>query len=76
MQAVKELAPAVGTAPACEAIGVARATFYRNRSPRPTPKPRPIPERALSHEDREEVLATLHSERFVDVAPAEVFGRS
>ena len=73
MVAVEELSPTVGTAPACEAIGVPRATVYRSRAPRPEAKPRPTPQRALSRAERQEVLDTLHSERFVDMAPAAVY---
>ena len=69
MNAASQLASEVGTAPACVAVGVARATFYRYRqvaeSPRPA-KPRPTPPRALSAEERRMVLDTLHSERFAD----------
>ena len=76
MNAATQLASEVGTAPACAAVGVARATFYRHRqvaeSPRPA-KPRPTPPRALSVEERRAVLDTLHSERFVDQAPAEIY---
>lgn len=76
MNAATQLASQVGTAPACAAIGVARATFYRYRqvaeSPRPA-KPRPTPPRALSAEERQIVLDELRSERFVDRAPAEVY---
>ena len=72
--AAEELAPQVGVAPACGALGVSRATFYRRT--RPTPghqQPRPTPARALSQNERERVIEVLHSERFVDRSPAEVF---
>ena len=76
MNAASQLSNEVGTAPACVAVGVARATFYRYRqvaeSPRPA-KPRPTPPRALSAEERQIVLDELRSERFVDRAPAEVY---
>lgn len=51
-----------------------RATYYRRlRGPVHGPKPpRPGPPRALSDEERQEVLDVLHSERFVDKAPATV----
>jgi putative transposase len=74
-QAVEELTPLVGTRPACQALGVASATIYRRRrppQPRPT-KPRATPARALSAEEREEVRTLLHSERFVDCSPAQVW---
>jgi len=72
---VEELAPIVGTRPACRALGVSPATLYRRRRPpRPTaPRLRPVPARALSAAEQEAVLAELHSERFVDAAPAAVW---
>ena len=74
MIAAKELAPQVGVEPACRALSVSRATFYRRK--RPTPghqQPRSTPARALNHEERERVVEVLSSERFVDRSPAEVF---
>jgi putative transposase len=65
----------VGTRPACRALGVAPATVYRRRRP-PQPRPRRrrlVPARALSGSEREAVLAELHSERFVDCSPAQVW---
>jgi len=72
--AAEELAPQVGVEPACRALGVSRATFYRRK--RPTPghqQPRSTPARALSKRERERVVGVLSSERFVDRSPAEVF---
>jgi putative transposase len=74
-QTVEELAPIVGTRPACRVLGAAPATIYRRRTP-PAPRPRrprPAPARALSEAEREAVLAELHSERFVDSSPAQVW---
>ena len=71
--AAQPLAVQVGVAPACQALGVSRATFYRRQ--RPTPghqQPRPTPARALCESEREHVLDVLASPRFVDRAPAEV----
>lgn len=73
MAAVAELTPAVGTAAAFRAVDVSRAVLYRQRHPRPAPKARPTPARALSTAEREQVLAVLHSDRFVDQAPATVY---
>jgi putative transposase len=72
--AVDELVPVVGTRAACAALDVSRATHHRHRQgPRlGPPAPRPTPARALSPEERATVLGTLHAERFVDSAPAEV----
>jgi putative transposase len=77
-QAVTVLAPAVGTAAACRALGRPRASHYRAhrqsppppRPPRPAPRPQPM---ALSVAERQQVLDVLHAERFVDQAPASVW---
>ncbi|WP_396230538.1 IS3 family transposase [Frankia sp. ACN1ag] len=70
----------VSTAAACAALGRSRATHYRRhrKSPAP-PRPAPIPHRArrqpaaLSPAEREQLIEVLHSERFVDAAPAQVW---
>jgi hypothetical protein len=70
-----ELAPLLGTRRACRALGLARAGLYRRRRAALCDRPRPLrpsPQRALSRAEREAVLAELHSERFVDAAPAAV----
>ena len=72
---VDELTPIVGTRPACRALGASPATVYRHRRPperRPL-EPRPTPTRALSDAERERLLELLHSERFVDASPAQVY---
>ncbi len=77
MQLVGEIAPMVGAQAACKALGVTRASFYRCcRSLLPTraSKPRPTPARALKPEQRQRVLDVLHSKRFVNQAPLEVYG--
>ena len=73
MEAITEMAPRLGVAPTCAALELPRATYYRNRMPRPAPKPRPTPARALPPQEREQVLAILHEPRFVDLAPAQVY---
>jgi putative transposase len=75
MKAVEQLVPLAGTAAACRSLGVPRATLYRYLRPKPVKPdtPRPKPPRALSDEERQEVVETLHSEPFVDKAPAEVY---
>jgi putative transposase len=72
---VEELAPLIGTRPACRALGASPATIYRRRRPaEPRPaRPRPIPARALTGPERQQVLDVLHSERFVDVSPEETW---
>ncbi len=74
MLAVEQLAPDVGTAPACRSLGVSRASLYRRRRPREVlSTPRATPSRALSAAEEQAVLETLHSEPFIDKAPAEVY---
>jgi putative transposase len=76
MNATEQLATAVGTSNACKAIGIPRASFYRRRKPKGPLKqglPRPKPDRSLSEEEKRAVLAELHSVRFVDKAPGEVY---
>ncbi len=77
MKAVEELTPSVGTAVACTAIGVPRATAYRHRLPKTSaaPKLRSESPRALSGEERNRVLDVLHGEAFADKAPAETYAK-
>ena len=71
--AAQGLASQVGVAPACRALGVSRATFYRRHKVTPGhQQPRSTPARALCESEREHVLNVLASPRFVDRAPAEV----
>ena len=73
MSEVENHTPRIGTSVACEALGIPRATLYRHRNAAPAvEKTRPVPARALSLEDKKQVLNVLHSERFVDKAPGEV----
>jgi len=72
MRAVEEHAPRLGVAALCVAFALARATFYRRRSPKPPACRAPSP-RALSTVERQAVLDKLHEPRFVDLAPAEVY---
>ena len=77
MQAVEDLSRTSGTLPACRALGVVRATLYRHRrgslaAPLDAHAPSSHP-RALGIQEQQAVLAELHSERFVDQAPAAVY---
>jgi len=76
MKAASELARSVGTSKACRALEVPRASYYRWNKPvtsnqEPLPRPRSV--RALTRDERQGVLDVLHSERFVDKPPAEVY---
>ncbi len=73
MKAAAQLAEHVGIKPACSALRVCRATFYRHLRPETGhQQSRPTPARALSAKEQDEVYDTLCSERFVDRSPAEV----
>ena len=74
MDAPFDLARVVGTAAACAALTVSRASLYRRRHRSPeTARRYPTPPRALSVAERQVVGDVLHSERFVDQAPAQVY---
>ena len=74
MAAVDQLAPTVGIQSACAALGISRASFYRQPVFGPAlPIPsRPTPARALSADERETVRSVLNSTRFQDCAPASI----
>ena len=78
MDAVVALAPASGlTVRTCAALNVSRASVYHRRADLARPpaehRARPSPRRALSAVERRAVLDVLHSPRFADQAPAEVY---
>ncbi len=76
--AIEQLTPVVGVKRACHAVGRPRSSHYHRRSGRATPQPKPSRRgqrqpRALSPGERQAVRDELHSERFVDQAPASVY---
>ena len=76
MDATEKLGDDVGIQPACQALGVSRASFYRRRQRNEAPtterRARTSP-RALSTEQRGQVRDTLNGKRFMDKAPREVY---
>lgn len=73
MNAVKEIGSKIGVAPACAALGLPRATYYRRLRPKPAERStRHAPPRALPPEERQQVLDVLNESRFQDLAPPEV----
>jgi putative transposase len=75
IDAAKKLSADVGTAEACRALSVSRATVYRRRNPTEkseTTQRKPQP-RELKSEERHVVIDVLHSPQFVDKAPAQVY---
>lgn len=75
MIACQELGVDVGTSAACKALDIARPTFYRRiaAKTKKTATHRPAPPRALSEAERQKVLDILHTDRFIDKAPIEVY---
>jgi putative transposase len=73
VNAVTALAAQVGWRPACEALSVSRATVYRRRRPAVRARPRSRSPRALTPGEHAAVVAQLHSPRFVDAAPREIY---
>ena len=83
--AITTLAPQMGVRAACGAVGAAQAGYYRRHRTTPAPvrpapvRPAPVPHRdrhqprALTAAERRRVLDVLHSNRFADLAPAEVW---
>jgi putative transposase len=73
MELIRDHGPKLGVAALCDALGVARASYYRWLRPTLGPhKPRSSP-RALPAAERQKILETLHEPRFVDKAPAEIY---
>lgn len=71
---MEEATHQTGVGPACEAIGMSRARFYRRRKPATSAaSARPVSQRALTPAQQEAILAELNSERFVDCAPRQVW---
>jgi putative transposase len=76
MQIARELGETVGVASACAALNVPRSSFYRfssARPPTPARQPRPTPARALTTQERHDVVGILNSERFMDQPPRQVY---
>jgi putative transposase len=74
MEAAQDLSKSVGVRSACEALVVARASYYRCRKPKEAVERNPTPSpRALTEVEIEAVMTQLHSERFADSAPREVY---
>jgi len=75
LKAAEKLSKRVGVLAACRALNVSRATLYRRREPDRQTQPRPTPARALSKEERNDVLDQLNNERFADQSPRQVYAK-
>ena len=74
MSAINAVTTTGETSALCHSVGLSRASFYRREPARPAMAalPRAPSPRALAPVERQAILDTLHSERFVDQSPAEV----
>ena len=70
----------MGVRAACQAVGASQATYYRRHRHSPAtatagarPAPGPAPARALTAAERQAILDVLHSDRFAELPPAEVY---
>jgi putative transposase len=65
--------PEVSIEPLCDALQLPRASYYRLRDGINRPRKKRGSPRAFSAAERQEVLDVLHSERFIDCAPPEIY---
>jgi putative transposase len=75
-QAFTQLAPQVGIKAACQLLGKPRSSHYRRlraTGPARPRSPRPAPPNTLTQAERDKVTAVLHSDRFADKSPAQVW---
>jgi len=79
MKVTESLAKEINVRQACAALAVPSASFYRWQSRQySSPKEsglRPAPPLALSEAEGMAILGILHEERFVDMAPPEVYNK-
>ena len=75
MSTAYALSQDIGKKPACEALSVPRATFYRHMAGESSQgeKARPVPVLALTKQEKDTVIDILHSDRFQDKAPRQVY---
>jgi putative transposase len=78
MNSVFSLSHDVGKKPACEALLIPRATFYRHQNAnskqsQQSTAVRPQPPQALDAEERQAVVEILHSDRFLDDTPYQIY---
>lgn len=72
----QELAPTVGVAAACAALGVPRSSYYHAQRPARPAEParsRPRSRQALSPAEEHTIRDLLNSERFLDQAPRTIY---
>jgi putative transposase len=77
MTMIEEHRRHINTLLLCQALEIPRASFYRHQAPNTTAAvvTRQRPEHALSAAEQNMVLAILHTPRFVDLAPPQVYAQ-
>ena len=78
MNVIEQLeGPEIPIAQACSALGISRATLYRQRQPSKVASVavRTPSARRLSDAERQTLIDTLHSPEFIDQPPQEVYAR-
>lgn len=75
MNATLELSQKTNIKTACAALNVNRASFYRAKAPRSNNSgcQRPRPPLALDSNEEQYLLDMLHSERFMDLSPYQIY---
>lgn len=74
MKVVDERKISLTVSDACAGINFPKATYYRIKHG-PTEKKKRFCPRALTANDRQEVLDIFHDERFIDMPPGQVYNR-
>jgi len=78
MKITESLAQEINVRQACAALTISSAGFYRWRSRQksvPRENRRPAPPLALSKKEERTILEILHEERFVDMAPPDIYSK-
>ena len=75
MDATVSLSRMIGKKPACDAMAIPRATFYRYQGKRSVTNicRRPAPPLALSPKERQAILEVAHEKRFWDATPYQMY---
>ncbi len=73
MDAALELSSDIGKQPSCAAFGIPRASFYRFHFSQKPQRTNPSPPLALNLQEEKTVLDILHSEKYQDHTPYQVY---
>jgi len=72
MEEAEQLSEKINVSAACQALGVPRSSYYREKKARPSAD-HPTPSRALTPDERVGVREVLNGERFQDQTPRDVY---